>query len=70
MPSAPTLKLGVISERLGFTLTEAFLRSLGFEFAAVDRTSKLYYESDFLLICAALMAHIGEMADKYEEVEA
>ena len=64
--SAPTLKLGMISERLGFTLTEAFLHTLGFEFAALDRTSKLYHESDFPLICDALIAHIGTVENEYE----
>lgn len=54
----PTLKLGAISERLGFTLTADFLRGLGFEPAATDRASKLYHEADFPLILAALVRHI------------
>ena len=54
----PTLKLGQIGERLGFTLTADFLKSLGFEPAATDRASKLYHAEDFGLICAALVRHI------------
>jgi len=54
----PTLKLGQIAERLGFTLTADFLKSLGFEPAATDRASKLYHEADFTLILAALVRHI------------
>lgn len=54
----PTLKLGQIAERLGFTLTADFLKGLGFEPAATDRASKLYHEADFALILAALVRHI------------
>ena len=35
----PTLKLGQIAERLGFTLTADFLKGLGFEPAATDRAA-------------------------------
>lgn len=54
----PTLKLGDIGARLGFTLTADFLKGLGFEPAAIDRASKLYHAEDFGLICAALVRHI------------
>ena len=54
----PTLKLGQIAERLGFTLTADFLKGLGFEPAATDRASKLYFEADFPLILAAGNAHL------------
>ena len=57
--TSPSLKLGVIAERLGFTLTADFLKSLGFEPAATDRASKLYHEHDFSLICSALVKHIN-----------
>lgn len=56
--TAPSLKLGSIAERLGFTLTADFLKSLGFEPAATERASKLYHEADFPHICAALVRHI------------
>ena len=56
----PTLKLGQIAERLGFTLTADFLKGLGFEPAATDRASKLYFEADFPLILAALVRHIEQ----------
>ena len=54
----PTLKLGAIADRLGFTLTADFLKGLGFEPAATDRASKLYHEADFALILTALVRHI------------
>lgn len=60
----PTLKLGQIAERLGFTLQAEFLRGLGFEPAATDRASKLYHEADFPLICAALVRHIERVQAK------
>ena len=56
--ATPTLKLGSIAERLGFTVTAEFLKSLGFAPAATDRASKLYHEADFAHICAALVQHI------------
>ena len=61
--SQPTLKLGAICERLGFTLTAAFVtETLGVEWAATDKAAKLYRESQFPLICARLRAHIGKVA--------
>ena len=57
----PTLKLGQIAERLGFTLTADFLKGLGFEPAATDRASKLYFEADFPLILDALVWHIEQV---------
>lgn len=53
----PTLKLGEINTRLGFTLTADFLASLGFT-AAVERNARLFNESDWDAIKAALVAHI------------
>lgn len=53
----PTLKLGEINARLGFTLTADFLASLGFT-ATVDRNARLFNESDWPAIKAALIAHI------------
>ncbi len=57
----PSLKLGEISTRLGFTLTAEFLRLLGFEPAATDKTAKLYHEANFRYICAALVDHINHV---------
>lgn len=54
----PTLKLGQIGERLGFALTGDFLKTLGFEPAARDKSALLFHESSFPLICAALVQHI------------
>ena len=60
----PSLKLGAIADRLGFTLTADFLKGLGFEPAATDRSSKLYHEADFTHICAALVDHINGVQSK------
>ncbi len=56
--SAPMLKLGEISELLGFTVTAEFLHTLGFEPAAKERASKLYLQTDFIVLCDALAKHI------------
>lgn len=57
--SAPALRLGQINERLApIALTAEGLASLGFKHAATDKAAKLYHESDFEPICAALMRHI------------
>lgn len=59
MPGTPpSLKLGQISERLGFLVTANFLHSLGFEPAALVKNAVLFHEADFGLICAALVNHI------------
>ena len=52
------LKLGDLSDRLGFTVSAAFLSSLGFEVVAKERGASLYRESDFPRICGALISHI------------
>lgn len=56
----PTLRLGQINERLApITLTAEGLAALGFKHAATDKAAKLYHESDFDLICGALIRHIS-----------
>lgn len=62
--SPPTLRLGQIGERLGFTLTADFLKNLGFEPAATDKASKLFHEADFPLICMRLVSHIQAVQTK------
>lgn len=55
----PTLRLGKINERLApIALSAEGLASLGFTHAATDKAAKLYHESSFPLICAALVRHI------------
>ncbi len=60
----PSLRLGQISERLGFAVTESFLSSLGFDVAATIKASKFYHESDFPRICDRLIQHITEVRGK------
>ena len=58
----PSLRLGQISERLGFPLTGEFLGRLGFSPAATDKSARLYHERDFPTMCAALIDHINAVA--------
>lgn len=54
-----TLKLGSICERLGFTMTAAFVAdTLGIKPAKVEGAARLYRESDFGRICTALHRHL------------
>lgn len=55
----PTLRLGQISERLGFTVTASFMESMGFAPADTDKAAKLFHEADFPSMCAALCRHIS-----------
>jgi putative phage-type endonuclease len=59
---APTLALGVISERLGVNVTSAFLATLGFE-ATVVKAARLFHEEDFPAICRALIEHIESVCE-------
>lgn len=59
--AAPTLRLGQIAERLGFSLTADFLNQLGFAAAGRDRAAVLYHEADFPAMCAALIRHISDI---------
>jgi hypothetical protein len=57
------LRLGQINERLApIALTAEGLSRLGFAHALTDKAAKLYRESDFLRICAALQRHITAVA--------
>ncbi|MBS1169550.1 MAG: Heme peroxidase [Burkholderiaceae bacterium] len=59
----PTMKLGVINARLGFSVTAEFLKSLGFEGKKVQNAC-MFHEEDFTLICAALVRHIEGVCQK------
>lgn len=64
---AATLKLGTICERLGFTLTAAFVaEDLGVPWKATDKAAKLFLPSDFALICDRLRSHIAKAAEAVE----
>lgn len=54
----PSLKLGAIADRLGFSLSADFLRSLGFEPAAKVGAHGVYHEAQFPEMLAALVRHI------------
>lgn len=54
-----TLKLGTICERLGITMTAAFVtETLGVQHARTEGRALLYRDADFDRICAALHRHI------------
>lgn len=55
-----TLNLSALNTRLGFTVSADFLASIGFE-AHVDGRSKLYRESQFKPICAAIIRHLQSL---------
>lgn len=61
----PSLRLGQITERLGFVVTADFMLTLGFAPAATDKAAKLYHESDFKAICAAIMRHVSAVQAKF-----
>ena len=58
---APTLRLGMINERLGFSVSVQLLASLGFT-ATQEGAARLFHEDDFIPICRALVAHIRTVA--------
>lgn len=58
----PTLTLGAICERFGFMLTTEFVQGLGFERITVGPKSKLYTESQYRGIKAALIKHLEGLA--------
>ena len=65
--SPPSLKLGEINARLGFTLSADFLAQLGFV-AHQERSSRLYHERDWPGICGALARHIQSKAKDKDKV--
>lgn len=61
--SNETMRLGQISERLGFAVTAVFLSELGFEPCATDKSAKLYKARLFPLICRELVKHIQSVCE-------
>jgi len=59
----PTMTLGQINARLGFTVTADFLASLGFE-AHKDKSAQLYRPSQFGAICARISGHVLRAASE------
>lgn len=63
---APTLRIGDIAARLGFTLTAEQLRSLGIEPAARERGATLYHVHQFKTICDAVVARATQAKEAHE----
>ncbi|MFM9922719.1 YqaJ viral recombinase family protein [Variovorax sp. H27-G14] len=63
--AAPTLRLGVLNERLApIQITAGGLATLGFTQAARAGSTVLYHEADFPHICAALVDHVQRIQAK------
>lgn len=58
---SPTMKLGEINARLGYTVSAEFLAGLGFV-ATTERAAKLYREADFQTICRKIADHTLALA--------
>jgi len=56
----PTLRIGDIAARLGFTLTAEQLRGLGIEPVTRERGATLYHEHQFASICDALIRRVAD----------
>lgn len=62
----PSLRLGHINERIApLSINADGLRQLGFEHAATDKAAKLFNESDFPAMCAAIIAHVAAAQSKH-----
>ena len=55
-----TLTIGMINERLGFTVNAEFLAQLGFEPEQVGKFKK-YHEHEFLEMCARIVRHVYDV---------
>ena len=62
----PTLTLGAINARLGFTVSEEFLARLGFAATRIQ-SAKCYHEIDWRSICAQISRHVLAAADGAKE---
>ena len=58
--SEATLTIGMINERLGFSVSGEFLSQLGFEPEQVGKYKK-YREHDFLEMCARIVRHVYDV---------
>jgi hypothetical protein len=55
----PTLRLGMISERLGLQVTAAMMLDLGFTPSGKDKAAVLFHEHEFPNVCVALVDRIN-----------
>lgn len=65
-----TLNLGAISERLEFTVPGALIAKFGIEGAPGPRGSRLFTETQFIAICARLIARVATVRDEILEAQA
>ena len=62
--AGPTIKLGEICTRLGFTVTADFIASLGVSPVATEKNAKLYDANKFPTICRLISDHVLALAFK------
>lgn len=58
------IRLGEISDRLGFTVTADFISSLGFHPVETVKAAKMYRESDFIPIVSSLIDRLDRVRAK------
>jgi predicted phage-related endonuclease len=64
------LTLGAINARLGIVMTGGFVETaLRVAPARTEKAARLYTETQFVLICNRLQAHIGAMVERHSAVE-
>lgn len=62
--NGPTMKLGEICQRLGYTVSADFLESIGIKVVSIERNSRLYPASAFPAICRRIADHTLSVAFK------
>lgn len=62
----PTLNLGTIQKRLGFTVGDDFLASLGFT-GQRERSAMLYQEHSFAAMCSAIASHVLSVGESHAQ---
>lgn len=69
--SVPTLRIGVINDRLQhFTVTAEGLKGLGFEPAGRERAAPLYHDDEFPAMCQAIAARAQAAAQEHATAQA
>lgn len=69
-PTPPTMRLGQIGERLGFSVSAELLRELGIEPADHSGRAVLFHEHQFPGICTALISRIDSARRAHRMAEA
>ena len=69
--TAPTLRLGVINERIApLSIDAAGLAALGFPHVATEKAAKLYHEADFPRMVDKMLEHLVDARDQQRKAAA